>query len=400
MRTRTFWLIPLLVACAACADPRPGERASGTSVDTLPDGRVRVANRGPGAWTPATAWRLEEDLRLGSVDGPEPERFTFIAGVLTDTDGRIYVLEGAAQEIRVFLPDGTYSHTIGGRGAGPGEFTRAMGMAFAPGGDTLWVTDTGNQRYSAFAPDGRFIGSVPRKVQQYGGPGEFVAREAFLDWGLGFPDERPGVVAGGRVLLHPIRLSPGFGDSDSLPPLEYAPETVAHGQFPQPFFSRGLAVATDRHGGIWFAHTESYTVYRRSLEGDTTLAFSRAVEPAPVGDAERDYVRKVTSRRPDMARLYLDALPASKPVIVAIFTDNAGHVFVVPETADAPGGSVLDVFRDTGELLGRLPLPQPALVTPLRAFVAHATPEHLYVVVTDENEVPYVSRARIIRGRR
>jgi hypothetical protein len=71
---------------------------------------------------------LVEDLRIGSADGPLEEQFGDIWGVLPDATGRIYILDGQAQEVRVFEPDGRFSHSIGRRGEGPGEMTSAGGV--------------------------------------------------------------------------------------------------------------------------------------------------------------------------------------------------------------------------------------------------------------------------------
>jgi hypothetical protein len=43
-----------------------------------------VINDGRGQWTPTTAWRLEEDLRLGTVDEQGPELFGAVAYVTAD----------------------------------------------------------------------------------------------------------------------------------------------------------------------------------------------------------------------------------------------------------------------------------------------------------------------------
>lgn len=398
MRYRGF-LLSLICIALGCADPGPGVSGIVVTYDTLPGGGIHVTNTGrtTGIYD-SGAWRLEEDLRLGSVDGQESERFSRVVDILTDSAGRIYVLELTSQDIRVFEPDGTYSHTIGRRGAGPGEFTMAMSMAWTPRGDTLWVVDPGSQRYSAYTSSGTFLTSVPREVPQFGGPASFLPDGRMVDWGLGFPEERPGTIAGSLVLHQPVLLATDMSPGRPLPPLEFSQLMVAEGRFPQPFFGPRLAIASGHDGGIWFANTEDYTVYNRSPEGDTVRTFTLMVEPVSIGEAERDHVRRMTERRPETTRLYLESLPVHRPVIVAVFADQHGeYVFVVGDTRSASGGSAVDVFRSTGEFLARLPLPTGVLTTPPQAFVGHATDNYLYLVVTDESDVPYVSRLRLMR---
>lgn len=55
----------------------------------------------------------------------------------------------------------------------------------------------------------------------------------------------------------------------------------------------GFVVASaGADGTIWFADSREYRVYRRTLQGDTTLVFSLPAEPAPLGEVEREHVRE------------------------------------------------------------------------------------------------------------
>ena len=94
----------------------------------------------------------------------------------------------------------------------------------------------------------------------------------------------------------------------------------------------------------------------------------------------------------------MEGMPRTKPVIRGVFGDDAGHVYVVPELAGVRAGTVLDVFRDTGEYLGRMDLPV-AMHVPPSGPLASATRNHLYYVVADEFDVPRLSRFRITRPR-
>jgi len=386
-------LLAFVLPALSC---RYADRGTTARVDTLLDGRIEVADTGAPAWTRETAWRLEEDLRLGTAEGegPEAEQFGTISSVVADSRGRIYVLDAGAQQIRVFSPTGRFSHTIGGRGEGPGEFVDAYAMALGSG-DTLWVTDGRGRRYSAFTPDGRFVESRRRPLARWHWlPGSFLDDGSFVDLGLE-------VVRGGAPVnrVHPIRLPPEFRRADSLPPLEYTREMMPDGRGPQLFFSGDLTLALDGEGAVWFAHTRVYRIYRRTLEGDTTLVFTLPEEAPPVTGADREIVRRVVGDRPARLERYLDALPDTRPVVHRILTDGAGHVFVFADVAGQPAGTVVDVFRESGRYLVRLTLPTPVpLFPPPLPVVAHATPTHLFVVVEDALDVPYVSRLRIVRN--
>lgn len=76
--------------------------------------------------------------------------FSRITGLASDDAGRIFILDYASAEVRVFGPEGGHIFTFGGIGSGPGKLNSPCCLAWGPN-DLLWVRDGGNSRYSAFA---------------------------------------------------------------------------------------------------------------------------------------------------------------------------------------------------------------------------------------------------------
>ena len=68
---------------------------------------------------------MEIGLELGSFDGPGADVFGHISSVAVGLDGKIFVLDDLAQEIRVFDANGSHLYSFGRRGEGPGEFRYA-----------------------------------------------------------------------------------------------------------------------------------------------------------------------------------------------------------------------------------------------------------------------------------
>ena len=135
-------------------------------VDTLPNGAVRVSNPSQGLWGPGTGWRLLPELQIGDADGPEAVIFAAIAGLAVDYQGRIYVLDRQANELRIFTATGQHVRTVGRTGGGPGEYRNANGLGWlAP--DTLAVIDQRGERYTVLTRDGDYISSVPRQLSFY-----------------------------------------------------------------------------------------------------------------------------------------------------------------------------------------------------------------------------------------
>lgn len=75
-------------------------------MDTLPSGTIVVTNPSAGIRDSAGTWRVIEELRIGTADGTGPDLFGQVTALEMDPAGRIYVLEGQAQELRVFDRDG------------------------------------------------------------------------------------------------------------------------------------------------------------------------------------------------------------------------------------------------------------------------------------------------------
>lgn len=103
---------------------------------------------------------IEEELRIGAVDGTQEELLHRVTGIAVDGADTIYVALGQASEIRVFAPGGEYVRTLGGRGEGPGEFLQVGGLLLT--GDTVVVEDGRLQRTTLMGPDGEVLDTWPR----------------------------------------------------------------------------------------------------------------------------------------------------------------------------------------------------------------------------------------------
>jgi hypothetical protein len=367
-----------------------------TAVDTLASGRVVVSNTGASAWFNGDTWRLEQDLRIGTDAGRAVEQFGSIAGIAADSHGRIYVLDRMSKDVRVFNADGTFSHSFGREGQGPGEFSFPQAIAVNDG-DSVLVVDDGTARYSVFAPDGSFLASYPRQIRGYlaSTSGGFLADGRYIDWAPGFPDGREG----SRTQFYPIIHGSMLEQADTMVPLEYTSPMLPSGRMQQWYFTGTIVAAVDARGGIWFARSREYEIYRRTPEGDTTHTFSLRATAAPISDRDRDMVRNEFANRPELGAEILAVLPETRPIVHGIVPDNAGHILLFVDVAGEQAGRVVDVFQENGQYLGRMVLP---IAVPLslrhQQPVAFATAAALYVVAGDSLDVPYVARLRIVKG--
>jgi hypothetical protein len=154
-------------------------------MDTLVGGAVSVSNPIDGVWDSRTAWRVVEEVRIGTLEGDGPDMFGSIGSMEVDENGNIYVYERQALELRVFGPNGEHVRTVGREGGGPGEFKQVIGMDWAADG-TLWIVDPGNNRISVFDTAGTYVTSH-RTIGNYiisPWPGGFDTTGAFYNYGI------------------------------------------------------------------------------------------------------------------------------------------------------------------------------------------------------------------------
>jgi hypothetical protein len=388
-------LAATLTSCAA------GDRAaSGTwtgAVDTLASGALHIRNPATGLWDEATAWKIEEELRIGTADGTGPDLFGNLYDFAVDDYGRIYALDEQAREVRVFDPDGRYLRTIGRAGSGPGEFKYPIALRW-DGDGRLWVVDHGNARYAIFDTTGAYQTMV-RRTSGY----------VRVPWPGGFGDEgrlyETANIAGpnantwieGLIAFRVDSPDPVPADTFRIPDFqgEVFEALNEHGlrsmTTPVPFAPR-LVWHFEPRGALWAAITGNYRIARIDAAGDTTRIVERAFRPAPVTAADREEALAIlegfTSQggKVDPARI-----PSTKSAIHSLFTDPDGYLWVQPVTTKEDQGRLVDLFDPDGRYLGELRLP-----FRLGYFPPLVIGDRLYAITQDELEVPYVVRARIV----
>ncbi len=365
-------------------------------VDTLPSGTVVVRNSAQGSWDSASAWRVVEDLRIGPAeDGPAA--FSIVNALAVDAEGRIYLVDRQAEDVRVFGPEGQPVRTIGRKGRGPGEFTWADGIVLGRRGQ-LFVADRSAHRISVFDTSGVFVGDHRRDgpgvgVTMVSGGAAAVTWDAWSVFGA-TPSQRH------TELLR--WTDGGYGDTLHFPPFEQQYfEIVLHQgrstniiHTPVPFTPEEM-IAAAPSGTVWRAMSGTYRVTRFSPAGDSTLVVTREYQPVPVTADDREQVlpryRKLF--KGSGTRLDESLVPAYHPAIRRMLVDDQGYLWIAPVTADTTS-LPFDVFDPEGRYLGAVATTMtPGMLTP-QPVVRDG---HLYYVGRDELDVPYVVRLRIER---
>lgn len=386
IRVRTSLAVAaVVVVLSGCSTEEP--RAE---VEVLANGATLIRNTSVGAWDDEDGWTLTEDLRIGAIDGEGPDAFGD-AGRLSlavHPDGRIYILDGQAQEIRVFDQSGEHIQTFGRGGAGPGELGWAALAGWGPDGH-LWVADPTNNRYSVFSASGEFITSHRRQISfaSYPWTGIIDREGRILDTGT-HPTKRRE-----RLL---IRVEPSSGVADTFPIPVYKDPTydeVVDGVVTRSInvpFAGQLIWRPHRDGRVWSAVTDRYRLVQQSLSGDTLKIIEGVAAPQPVPDEMKREAREFLERAAAGADIDISRMPEVLPLIGAFAVDDREYLWV--SIVKEEPGTVMDVFDPSGYYLGRVSSPVNLRFWPTVPIFQN---EYLYAFTTDELDTPSLVRLKV-----
>lgn len=395
----------LLSACSPDAGPEWG----GT-VEHLPNGKVKVTNPPEGVWAKdGQPWQLQPEVTIGELDGDEASVFGAISGLEVDDDGRIYIVDRQANELRIFAPDGSHVQSIGRTGEGPGEFTNANGLVWLTP-DTLLVVDQRGNRYSVFTRGGDFVRSVRRQLGFSGWvfSGGYYARRIYETSSLSEGNDLYTLLLGTSIESDQLtgasadlstegesgRLMLGSVDTIRLPRWEaplYESFSVRNDRgmmvISVPFAARAVS-NLDAKGELWFGHGSTPHIYQMSLDGDTLLETQWTQSAYAVASAELDAwetSQTVEQFKEIGGKVDLDRIPKQKPYFDDIIVDPAGYVWLgVPA---GPAETVFGVLDADGRYLGRLQVEGMVREFYLRPIVRN---DRVYWVGRDELDVQRV----------
>jgi len=339
--------------------------------------------------------------------------------VEVSSDGFVYVSQPQLAEVTVFAPTGAYSHTVGRRGRGPGEFQNPGAVRFLA--DTLTVLEFGTG-ISLLSPDGEYYDRVsfmldappgrpfpmaPIALLADGNVGCFsplspstVLLSEGIDSQFWIKATRDGVVLdtlisqpvdgayalvevpGARKLTlnHPL----AWNDLNAVPP--------DGSQF----------VAVDRSSGF-DSPQPVFRVYRIDLAGDTTHAREFRYPPVPLTSEEKVRISEGIAQRQAegsnmsvarLAEIVEDEIrwPPHLPPVSRVVVGADGAIWLQREPV--PGDSVRwDILAPNLEPRGHVFLPT--------SFdVKRVSGESVWGVQTDEMDVPSILRIDLHRARK
>lgn len=356
-----------LTVLAACGSA--GDDTTRVVVDTV-GGIERITTRGNGAWREGDAWRVTSPrLRIGSADGAAEEVFGSVSGLAVAQNGRIYIADGQANEIRVFTPAGKPLTRFGRQGEGPGEFRAVDGIAIFPDG-RIAVRDPRIFRLSMFHGDGRFLSSFPLMrpfMQPTRGEGLWVTRDARIvdrvtvtaTLELSAPRTVSVIIysADGVVqdTLSLIEVPPGGGI-----PITRNGMLAASMSIP---FAPAPVVAVDPDGNVAYSDGAQYEIDVLRAGQSTVRRFARERALDVVTTEERDAARARLDARVrqlvEDGRLGAFEFPANKPAYTHLVADATGHWWAGHRSGSdfAEQPTSYDLYDPDGRFLGAVSVP-------------------------------------------
>jgi hypothetical protein len=397
-----------LLIVSACSAGEAGW--NGTIADSA--GVTITTNTDQGVWTESERWTVEEELRIGSLGGDPNYQFGQIGSIGVASDGRIFVIDAQAQQVKAFSVDGQFERSMGAPGAGPGELGPGAMFVLVTPGDTLLVPDLANRRVNRYAPDGSSQGSFPLELEkgipmQWRNASSGVVAEQVRP--LALPD-MPASDSMDAVLL----LGSDGTVLDTLLKFPSGGTLNLGGQSPEiTLFSAEPIWTVSPERTIAYGVNDDYRIEVFSAGGSLERVIIMPFERTSVADRDKEAVMGSLEQMWMQAGVPPQALPQLRsmvqfgeffPAFAQIQVGPHGSLWVqhyqpVSELSDEElenynlieesGAPDWDVFNAAGQFLGRVTMPE--RFAP-RIFVG----DRVYGVLRDEMDVQFVLRLRVV----
>jgi hypothetical protein len=411
-------LLAIAVAAVSCGEPRAraalleGERLDSAGVEIVIHSYTREA-------VPSLGW-LDSvpDLEIGADEGSLPFLFSSIPALGVLSDGTIVVVDGGTQEIRLFDSTGGHLGTFGGRGEGPGEFSRIGAMEIIRG-DSIAVWDGRLRRASILGPSG-VLGRTFTLSETGGGWAASVGFTGRADVVVtSFRRHEPALRGVGRARRYDSLQVTVYHDAGAeidtvgvYPGAERIKELndIGDGRIladnPLPPFARETFVEV-ASGGVIVARNHRFEIRTFDVAGELRRILRLPNMVEQLGSQEVETYRRflLGQARSSTERGWLEDRmdgfppPRDRPAFGALVEASDGKLWVADYVASGElwaGDSrplplesrVWWVFHGNGDLLGQIELPG-------RFDLMAMTGESVFGVALSELDVPRVERYRI-----
>ena len=402
----------LVASCGPLGGPLDPD---GTWVGTITtEGNVTTVSNEAGSVWGGTA-TLVEEASIGVASGADEYMLGQISSVFATSD-RIYIADPQVPAVRMYDFAGQYVGDLGGRGQGPGEYTRPEIIGGFPDG-RLFVFEREAMRFNIYSADGIPIGTWPAlrahccDKRFFGGDGDTLLavlrgqdgnrlRTGVQTYGPDGPQEEtrwPDEVA-----YTPLTYRRGGEDVEGVP------------------FRPGFTWEMTPAGDIVAGATERYYFEVQRADG-SCLHVEKVHEPVPIPPERIEYERR---RVVGLIReLYSpgwnwdgEQIPLHQPAFSAFVTTSSGEIWLtrpgdsrriegcIEDPLDATVEQVwanpcwkdipqVDAFAADGRFLGAVDVP---VALPAFSLYLSVRNDVVVAVIMDDDGVVRVKRFRMV----
>jgi hypothetical protein len=302
---------------------------------------------------PDAVLELENDLTISGSEEDERQILQNIVTLDVDAEGRIYLLDEQAGDIKLFAPDGGFIRTMGRKGQGPGEFGFPIMLLITPAQEIL-VHDMGQRAIKFLDLQGNYLRQISIADKfQFMGPkmlpdGRMVGSHLI-------PAEQPSAA----LKIFDPELEP----VETLVTLPVEPPPVLN------YFASnsmtGLRWNLDyRNEIVWgdFLNPE-YTLYIHDRIGKHVRTITREYQGARIGEAEKAVLLKKMFGDNPVPPQWDIRFPERFPPFSGTSHDDEGRLFVrTHESAGQEGLETYDVFDVEGRYVAKIGIDVPLMI--------------------------------------
>jgi len=361
MKTRAISLLVIfLILSSIILSKEQSQKTGWKGKIEVEDGVKVIKNPGEPLYGEIT-FELEEDLSIGN-EGDENYVFYNLSGIAVDSEENIFVLDRGNFRIQKFDKNGSYLHTIGRRGQGPGEFEQPMSL-FIDVKDRIYVYDSFRRYLHVFENDGKFK--------------ETIRLTRSLSFGLGISEK-------GNILSQISVYSPEESTIDVV--LMDAKGKVIKRIVSYPFetppmikkrilgnqYSHRLHFYPALDGSGVYGHSSEYKLHVLNTSGEARFIIEKDERPEPITQKDKSGLidryleiqeksdRKEKLTRNEVKKAYI--FPEFKPFFSGIVLDNEGRIYVERFKLYNPEdrSRVYDLFSEEGYYIYRVKMPLPS----------------------------------------
>jgi hypothetical protein len=348
-------------------------------------------------WTEGTSWRLGDRQMVIGIDTMPGQDLARVRSAFRDRSGRIFIADGASNELRVFDAAGQLERRIGGSGGGPEQFGLLAG-AWLVADDTVMTYDARGSRVAYWSTQG----TLHRTVPVYSRPMPLYVVGRLADGSLigvstassSRPPQGTIYVDSAAVVL---LAADGTATSTVIP---FAWRTIYAAPMPsggtgtvfQPLTLEPTGTVVPAGDNIYLGYGDQWSVVRYAANGLVVDTLRRQARRQPFTGTLRDaWLDELAARGVDPLqqaelRRYFATFPVpdSLPAYDQLLIDADQNAWVRAFPEPKPVQHRWSVFSATGVWLGEVSLPASVRPTQIGS-------DFLVAVTLDENGVEHVA---------